>query len=117
MKCGYYMSYHLKESSQVFAIGEAAREMKNFGYKNKNIKIHVDSPAAMRAVNSYLVKSNLICNTKDSLNRLCEENSVEITCMPAHLGNEFADILAKKEGDQIESVPFSNNVFYKAISD
>ena len=110
--------------AEVFAIGEAAREMNEAGYTGKSIMIHVDSQAAIKAVGNYLIKSKLIESTKISLNRLCEENRVEITWIPAHvghLGNEFADRLAKKgtemRGDQIVDLPYSNNVFYKAISD
>ena len=58
------------------------------------------------------------------MNRLCEENRVEVTWIPAHvghLGNEFADKLAKKGttmvGDQIVDLPYSNKVFYNAISE
>ena len=118
---------HTKNSvfqAEVLAIGEAAREMTNIGYTGKNITFHVDSQAALRAVDKYLVKSKLVESTKSSLNRLCEENTVSLTWIPAHvghLGNEFADILAKKgtqqRGDNIIELPFANNVFYNEISD
>ena len=85
--------------AEVFAIGEASRKMMNLGITGKTINFFVDSQAAIKSINNYLITSCTVLGTKNIVNTLCESNTVNIIWIKSHsgyLGNEVADRLAKR---------------------
>ena len=97
-------SYHIGEHSTVFqaetfAVQQAAKLLRDNGTKNKTIIINCDSQAAIRAVDSTLIKSKTTQKARDELHELGKDNNVLLRWIPAHkgfLGNEKADELAKR---------------------
>ena len=85
--------------AEVFAIGEASRKMINMGLTGKVINFFVDSQAAILSLDSYIVKTKTVLDSKNSLNTLGAGNDIRISWIPSHigiLGNEVADKLAKR---------------------
>ena len=85
--------------AEVFAIGEACRKMISLGISGKTINLYVDSQAAIRAVNNYLIFSKSVLGTKTVVNTLGRNNNINIFWIKSHsnyLGNEVADRLAKR---------------------
>lgn len=68
-------------------------------YLSRNIIIHSDSQAALKAISAYSTSSKLVEECRSKLDRLSEGNKVNLTWIPGHAGiagNEMADALAKK---------------------
>ena len=84
--------------AEVLAIQKACNRVLEEDLVGNDISFYVDSQAAIRAVNKYLVKSKLIRETKNVLNTICSSNLVVLSWIPSHvgyIGNEIADRLAK----------------------
>lgn len=97
--------------AEVYAILECAEINLNKPYSNQCIYIHSDSKAALLALNSDIIKSKLVQNCVDTLNRLGSANKVILRWVPGHSGiegNEQADEQARKgaEGTFIGPEPF-----------
>ena len=85
--------------AEVIALGECCRSLKNKGVNGKIIRIYIDSQAAIKAMDSYIITSKIVLETKLILNQISEVNNVEIRWIKSHighLGNEVADRLAKR---------------------
>ena len=90
--------------AELFAIKQAA-EMLRRRHDLTNVKIFVDSQAALRTFQSALIKSRLALETIESLNRV-KHKSMTFVWTKAHVGtdgNEKADELAK-EGTKMEEI-------------
>ena len=105
------MSYHIGEHSTVyqaetFAVEQAAKLLVDSGVKNKSVIINCDSQAAIKAVDSTIIKSKTTQNARNELHKLGKDNNVLLRWIPAHkgyTGNEKADELAKKGSDDNEA--------------
>jgi ribonuclease HI len=72
-------------------------------YCNKRIFIFSGSQAALKALNSFLIKSKLVWNCFQLLLELAEQNKVTLIWVPGHSGvedNEKADQLTKLGADE-----------------
>ena len=68
--------------------------------------INCDSQAAIRAVDSTIIKSKTTQRAHNELHELGKDNNVLLRWIPAHegyLGNEKADELAKSGSGDIEA--------------
>ena len=120
-------SYHIGEHSTVFqaetfAVQQAAKLLRDKGTKNKKIIINCDSQAAIRAVDSTLIKSKTTQKARAELHELGKDNNVLLRWIPAHKGysgNEKADELAKRgSGDndaQAVTLPVPRTVWRNAL--
>ena len=66
--------------------------------KNKEINFYLDSQSALKATNSYIIRSRSIKKCKQILNKTSEHNRVTLNWMPGHenhKGNIIADKMAK----------------------
>ncbi|XP_050338062.1 uncharacterized protein LOC126764419 [Bactrocera neohumeralis] len=84
--------------AEVFAIGQCAEVNLSRNYCNQRIAILSDSQAALKAISSYEIKSLLVEECIESLNRLSLCNRVHLIWVPGHKGiegNENADELAR----------------------
>ena len=86
--------------------------------KPKYIKLFSDSRAALQALNSYTVKSSLVQDTIDQLNRLSNlTERITLNWIKAHndhRGNEYADIMANTAANCTQEhihVPIAYNLF------
>ena len=77
--------------AEVFAIIEACKHIKELKIENKTIKFYIDSQAAIKAMNKYIVKSKLVAEAKMLLNEICESNKVILIWIP------FPVTLAKRK--------------------
>ena len=121
------MSYHIGERSTVFqaetfAVEQAAKLLKDNGTKNKTIIINCDSQAAIKAVDSTIIKSKTTQRARNELHALGQDNTVLLRWIPAHkgyAGNEKADELAKKGSDDNEAqsvtLPVPRTVWKNAL--
>lgn len=104
--------------AEVFAILACAYENLERGFTNKHIYICSDSQAALLALKSFRVSSELVSECRAALTRLCMQNSVKLLWVPGHSnidGNEEADQLARQgsNGDPpgpepILGIPYCN---------
>ena len=121
------MSYHIGERSTVFqaetfAVEQAAKLLRDNGTTNKTIVINCDSQAAIRAVDSTIIKSKTTQRARNELHKLGKDNNVLLRWIPAHkgyLGNEEADKLAKRGSGDIEAqsvtLPVPRTVWKNAL--
>ena len=121
------MSYHIGERSTVFqaetfAVEQAAKLLRDNGTTNKTIVINCDSQAAIRAVDSTIIKSKTTQRARNELHELGKDNNVLLRWIPAHkgyLGNEKADELAKRGSGDIEAqsvtLPVPRTVWKNAL--
>ena len=68
----------------------------------KTIQMYVDSQAAIKALDNYIITDKSVYNCKTSINKLAQDNKVCINWIPGHqghMGNEVADRLAKRGCD------------------
>ena len=104
-------SYHLGSNSTVFqaetyAVGRAAKILRETGTNGQRVIINCDSQATIMAMNSTKVKSKTTNTAIAELNQLGEDNQVLLRWIPAHkgyTGNEKADSLAKNGSDDFDS--------------
>ena len=86
--------------AEIIAIMESARQLLNEEIYDKTIIYHVDSQAALKAVNKYTIQSKITAECKLLLNELNDKcRFLKLTWIPSHvghLGNEVADRLAKR---------------------
>jgi len=112
---GYYCELlRLKESfstgsiatvhqSELFAISELCDNKSIKTCIDKKIVICTDSQSAIEAVISPLVKSKLVFECKQRLNKLGAQNKVTLMWVPGHegiQGNEIADELARQGAEK-----------------
>ncbi|KAJ8958459.1 hypothetical protein NQ318_002248 [Aromia moschata] len=74
-------------------------EMTRRSYTNKRIQIISDSQAALKTLGAVEIHSQVVKDCMDSLTKLAEHNSITLKWMrghQGHIGNERADIVAKK---------------------
>ena len=67
--------------------------------ENMNINFYIDNQAAIQSLGKYQVKNTQVLEGKLILNRLAENNNVQLFWIPGHSGhwgNEVADKLAKR---------------------
>ncbi len=96
-------SFHLGKQfsvfqGEIFAIFKAGTSLLDHHLKYKIIDIYVDSQAALKALASHVVSSELVSKTIDTLNEIGKNNSVTLHWIKAHVGhpgNEAADKAAK----------------------
>ncbi|KAL5246660.1 hypothetical protein ACHWQZ_G018767 [Mnemiopsis leidyi] len=116
------LAFHIEENSTVFQAEAYAKLLIDGGTKNKTIIINCDSQAAIKAVDSTIIKSKATQRARNELHKLGKDNNVLLRWIPAHkvyLGNEKADELANKgSGDnEAESVtlPVPRTVWKNAL--
>ena len=85
------MSYHIGEHSTVFqaetfAVEKAAKQLMEAGVENKKIIINCDSQAAIKAVDSTIIKSKTTQKARNKLHKLGQTNQVLLRWIPAHKG-------------------------------
>ena len=94
--------------AETVAISAAANKLLNLEVKNMKIRFMVDSQSAIRAIGNFTTQNSLVEESKNSLNRLSEENEVIIQWIPGHeghMGNEVADRLAKRGAEVLHVGP------------
>ncbi|KAJ8913284.1 hypothetical protein NQ315_010950 [Exocentrus adspersus] len=85
--------------AEVFAISACASENLKRGYSNQHIQICTDSQAALHALKSPRITSQVVLECTNSLAALGQRNKVRLVWVPGHsgvAGNEEADVLARK---------------------
>ena len=96
---------HLGQSVTVFqaemtAIARAALAMIDVNITGRFVNFYIDSQAAIKALDSYMIRLKSVADGKRILNKLSEQgNVVTLNWIPGHSGqpgNEIADHLAKR---------------------
>jgi hypothetical protein len=85
--------------TEIYAILQCAYENVRRAYSNKRILIFSDSQAALRALVSPKVKSDLVAECLNAFSGLAGRNEVILASVPGHCdipGNEEADRLARQ---------------------
>ncbi|KAL1447090.1 hypothetical protein WDU94_000567 [Cyamophila willieti] len=85
--------------TEIYAIYTCAEENLRRGYHGNAIHIFSDSQAAIKAINSFQVKSKLTWECQQTLLKLALHNRVYLEWVPGHkgiAGNERADELARR---------------------
>ena len=101
--------------AEVYALKRAAEHLSSTGVQDRRVRIYSDSRAALLALKSSKVSSNVVLQTMLALNRLASANDLSLCWGKAHSGhegNERADRLAKEatEADFVEpSAPLESN--------
>ena len=83
----------------MFALGKTATFLLDNKIEGSKIMINCDSQAAIRAINSTVIKNSTTLEATTALNTLGESNEITLRWIPAHCGyegNELADQLAKR---------------------
>ena len=83
----------------MLAIQEAAFRMINSDIRNKSITFFMDNQSSIKSLGNYIIRSNIVLNTKNMVKTLASYNQVTLSCIPGHAGqpgNEVADCLARK---------------------
>ena len=101
---------HLGELTTVFqaeitAITRAGLTLLEENIVDKTINIYVDSQGALKALSKMINTQRTVGECKRILNKLNENNRVNLNWIPAHsfqLGNEIADRLAKRGANNID---------------
>ncbi|KAJ8952583.1 hypothetical protein NQ318_004128 [Aromia moschata] len=87
------------KEAEIYAILACGMEILKTAPKRRTIQICTDSQAALMAIESNKVKSQLVLDCKKILNDLASCNRVILTWVPGHSGvpeNEEADRLARR---------------------
>ncbi|KAJ8916814.1 hypothetical protein NQ315_005821 [Exocentrus adspersus] len=85
--------------AEMFAILACVSENLKRGYSNQHIQICTDSQAALHALKSPRITSQVVLECTNSLAELGQRNKVRLVWVPGHCGvtgNEEADALARK---------------------
>ena len=85
--------------AEVFAVGKTATFLLDNKIEGSKIMINCDSQAAIRAIDSTVIKNSTTLEATMALNTLGESNEITLIWIPAHCGyegNELADQLAKR---------------------
>ena len=89
--------------TEVCAIDAYARHcMARNELTRKRMVIASDSPAALKAFVSMMLKSRLVLEDRRNLNKLGRRDQLKLIWVPGHselLGNESADLLAKTDSE------------------
>ena len=73
--------------AEIYAIQKACEDMLEKKIEEKQITIHIDSQAAIRALDKYITKSKTVKEAKIQLNKLSKKNEVKLSWIPAHIGH------------------------------
>ena len=85
--------------AEVCAVGKTATFLLDNKIEGSMIMINYDSQAAIRAIDSTVIKNSTTLEATMALNTLGESNEISLRWIPAHCGyegNELADQLAKR---------------------
>ncbi|KAJ8910213.1 hypothetical protein NQ315_014504 [Exocentrus adspersus] len=85
--------------AEVFAISACVSKNLKRGYSNQHIQICTDSQAALHALKSPRITSQVVLECTNSLAALGQRNKIRLVWVPGHsgvAGNEEADVLARK---------------------
>ncbi|KAJ8915690.1 hypothetical protein NQ315_000624 [Exocentrus adspersus] len=97
---------HLR--AEMFAILAYVSENLKRGYSNQHIQICTDSQAALHALKSPRIASQVVLECTNSLAELGQRNKVRLVWVPGNCGvtsNEEADALARKGSTDIFTGP------------
>ena len=109
--------------AEICAIYEATTHIINKEISGNVINFYVDSQAAIKALNKYIIDCKTVKTCKTQLNRLAKTNLVRINWVKSHIGikgNEIADRLAKRGTtleieEDVEEIPTSKKVIKNYI--
>jgi ribonuclease HI len=107
------LSFHLGRDRSVFqaeiyAIKKAAEHLVNKSITSRTITIHVDSQAAIMALESPKINKDCVRDAIKSLNHLSHQNLVTIRWIKSHVGHEgntIVDNLAKQGALDLSVAP------------
>ncbi|KAJ8910619.1 hypothetical protein NQ315_002855 [Exocentrus adspersus] len=94
--------------AEMFAILACVSENLKRGYSNQHIQICTDSQAALHALKSPRITSQVVLECTNSLAELGQRNKVRLVWVPGHCGvtgNKEADALARKGSTDIFTGP------------
>ncbi|KAJ8911101.1 hypothetical protein NQ315_003363 [Exocentrus adspersus] len=94
--------------AEMFAILACVSENLKREYSNQHIQICTDSQAALHALKSPRITSQVVLECTNSLAELGQRNKVRLVWVPGHCGvtgNEEADALARKGSTDIFTGP------------
>ncbi|KAJ8913267.1 hypothetical protein NQ315_012885 [Exocentrus adspersus] len=94
--------------AEVFAISACVSENLKRDYSNQHIQICTDSQAALHALKSPRITSQVVLECTNSLAALGQRNKVRLVWVPGHsgvAGYEEADVLARKGSSDTLTVP------------
>ena len=100
--CSSYKNPRLEDGccttqAEIYAIGEAARLIRENDRPNRKVTIYSDSQAALRCIASKMVRSKVVMSCQEALSWICE-GKVGLRWVLGHSnvkGNIEADRLAK----------------------
>ena len=75
--------------SEVFAVLQCCYLLMDKQLRGLSVNIFIDSQVCIKALTSVTVRSNLIRQCKEALQRLCEDNMVGLYWVPGHVGIDW----------------------------
>ena len=104
--------------AEVFAVGKTATFLLDNKIEGSKIMINCDSQAAIRAINSTVIKNSTTLEATMALNTLGESNEITLRWIPAHCGYEGNE-LAKRSSNNDRAtrikLPMPRCVCYTAL--
>lgn len=88
--------------AELFAIQKALEHINFRHIPNSRITVFVDSQAAIKALDSKVIKSTTVAKCRDEVRKAATHHQINICWVPGHCnvtGNEKADALARKGSD------------------